>query len=276
MRKIAMYPSDEKDSATADKCPIIYLSGKKAMGTHRHRVLEGPKIIRKFWVRTRMENKKNGEVKPSNFSVIVSNKWNFIDDIVKIEREASDSTFAPPVTPQTFWSYLVINRAVSDSVSLAIAEYPRKVGIEINEKSLMRSTDNPRMLMYGPMYFWDAIITKFKQSDRTNFPDYRVDVHPSPEYMDNLEADIYKPGYELTEEKMKEIFTEDELTAMEKFKFNLDTETTPLTDNELIEVLQQNPLDLMAKNFSRPLITQKEKVKEILQAQGVPFFDEEI
>lgn len=233
----------------------------KEQKTYRHRVLTSPKRIAQVFYPTIREDAQTGELKGSWNAINVPYKQKHLltplidlDRAIKVEQAKErglSERVRSALEPSIGFLCLIFDRGET-AVKIDVANYKLQAVNQLIDLERTIDDDDPSKLMYGPMFCWDAVIVHAYENNPSKQEwqrhSYPVSVHPKTNKMaGKIPANIWKAEsvWKLCVEKNvhKQVFTEEELKAIDTYEGDPATLGNPMTDEEIAEELQKFPIN---------------------------------
>ena len=260
-------------------------------GINTHRVLTGPFLTRSVYWPTMAE--EGGQMVQRMRSVLIpktgSELLRSLSDAEKeFRRTMGENDPRSQFTPSNAYLYLVFNRdeavAEGDLPQVRVAAYKQTIFNRLKEIQEERSTKDSNNLKNGLIFMYDVQIKKtIGDKSRARFTTkYTVDVDSeNNKFQGNIPAKMLEMSWDqvvkvLDENKLwGEIFTPEELQAIEDCEIDLAAETKPNTEEEILAKLKDNPVFLGAKdpNSGQFMFPQNEQFMTFLKSKEVPILE---
>lgn len=259
-------------------------------GEYHHRPLVGPKRRETIVYPTYWEDLETGELKLGFNSVIVTPKVrNIVDKIAAIDRKVQEQngidrkSIRSSLDRTLRYIWIVLSRDITSEEGntwIGPWEYPSRISKELTKLQREVSTKDNTKLRYGLYWTCDFIIERYidkevarKTGNKQFATRYSITVDPECMPMAGklpkklLDDKEYIAANQKKIEKLyTEVFTPEELNAIEEYMANHDIQDfiTPVeTDEELLEVFTQRPINWDAKNNDgTPLFPYKDDLLE--------------
>lgn len=287
----------KKESSQEENKSGVILGRFKELGEYHHRCLLGPKRRESITYPTFRENFETQELEPS-FNTIVLPPMNsgiktIIDKLESIDRKNQLDHGVPRDAQTSFFSrglrmiYIVLSRDLDNDGKPWIGpwEYPTTVSKNLNKLQFENATKDKSKLRYGPYWTWDLIIQKYedqdiarKTTDKRRTIKYTSNVDPECMALAGkvpmgavYEDDFFIKNPELLEHYYKEVFTPEEIDAINLYDKTLEDFVIPVKDDEdIVKVLNQFPFNLDAKDENgNNLVRFKDELRREIEKYGI-------
>lgn len=258
--------------------------------TYTHRVIAGPKRVEFVWYPCIREDVDTGEPRPSFNRLalkprskmegnqrLITDRLAAVDKKIQesqgVDKDHIESTFDRTAR----YIYIVISRDKSkgDDIWVGGWEYPSSVSKQLRELQAEESTSNKGMLNVGPYYTYDVNITRKKVSGKYGVK-YSLNVEQStvkyagqiPTEVVNGSPEDIEANKELLEKVQKDVFTPEELKAVNEFmeENSLDDLVNIIdSDEEVLQAFQNNPINLLGQRQNQPIFKYDQQFKSYIQ-----------
>lgn len=148
------------------------------------------------------------------------------------------------------YDYAVIPRVPGEPPSLQVFEANWTIYSQIKDKAKKADAVDPRMLMYGLCYMYDIVVTKVI-NERSGQNNYTVEVAPNCPTagkipIQHLDTEKYPI------ENMAQYFSAQDLELINGADWDLDALDQPVSEEELIKILVEYPIDLGRRDKINP------------------------
>jgi len=242
------------------------------------------------WVPILKFNSQTGAAEPS--FTLITGESNFLEEIVKVDEESRFKYFI--ATQKMEGRQIDEERAREEARSRlsAISSWlllafdmadPEPVVKKINctwtvwkglrELQESPSATKPGMLMFGPIYAFQAMINHIRDDQKPGAEymkhDYKVSIYDAP-LRDQLPLSLLneRPSAEI----INMCFSAEELAAIEQSDIDLDVDVKAVTNDDIVEIFKKTPLNLGAMDDKRlPFFMNPEALIPILEENQVSY-----
>lgn len=229
---------------------------RPVLGDNKYRFLYGPLKVKTVFYPSIYTDPNTNEVKSIRKGVNVPDSGSIFDQLAALDKtiRASMGEEKPrsPFVPSTKFLYLGFNRA-EPQVKVRIIEVKRTVMEGLIKLEDARSTRDSSKLRYGPIFSWDAIVTKSQDPNKPKEIGTKYSVQVDPESMP-LSGQIPVEWLKLSPadffgkvDKLK-VFTEEELDIIHATDLDLREHGKSKSNEEIVADFQKFPIDFTAVN----------------------------
>ena len=260
-------------------------------GANTHRVLNGPFLMRSVYWPTLVLDQ--GQYNQRMKSVLVPKTGStFLRSLSDSEKEfkrlMGESDPRSQFTPSNTYMYLIFNRdeikAEDELPVVRVAAYKQTVYNRLEEIQSEKSTKDKTKLKNGLIFMYDVQIKKtVGDAARARYTTkYTVDVDSENNVVQgSIPIELYGMPVDKMMEVLttnniwKSIFTEQELAAIDACEIDLEMETNPNNEEEILHKLKDNPIFLGAKdgNSGQFLFPQNEQFMAFLKNKELPILE---
>jgi len=255
-------------------------------GINKHRVLRGPFLVRTVYWPTLIT--EEGEVKQKTKSIVVPKTGSpllksLADAEKEFRRTMGESEPRSTFSPSSAYLYLIFNKddpEHHEKPEVKLASYKNTIYTRLEEIQTEKSTKNPAMLKNGLIFMYDVLIKKTVGNPAQPIftTRYTVDVDTENNVAQGqIPVEILKLSSEELLKTLEEngiftdIFTPDELKAIEDCKIDIGSMYTPSSDEEVVMKLKEFPIFAQAKDFSKGtfLFPQMDQFMKFIEKKGL-------
>jgi len=243
---------------------------KPKEGYNYYRFIVGPAVIRQVWYPT-LGKDDDGEDKvryktikaPKGGSQILKMLSNFDKKMVKEIYDDEDAKdYRSPFSPGSRYRWIGFDRdndKEEGKPTPVIIEVPFTVNKRLREIQQELSKKDPKYLRYGLIYMFDVIVNRKVDKKKKNIKfatEYITEVDNETFHNIKIPATALHEDFDVEndlEGGLSNFFTDEELEALENYNQDLDALCEPHSEEEIRDILNENPPLINAERDGRPI-----------------------